>query len=166
MQGLERLHSHLQAYTRVALDTGIFLYHLVGHPRYLPLTTAILAGIEAGRWQGVTSVITLFELGTHPRRLGRSEVVRHYEILLTSFPNLEIVPVDRTVVRLAGQLYTAYAMSFINALHVGTALAYGAGTFITTDHRLTALQDRITIIVLEDFVSDNGAGEKAFEHTT
>ena len=96
----ERLARH----TVVGLDTSIFIYHLEAHPRYLRLTQALLAGIQAGRQRAVTSTVTIMELTVRPWQVDRPAVAREYEALLVHFPNLTLADVTRDVARQAAQL--------------------------------------------------------------
>ncbi len=153
MSGKEALRAQLREHTRVGLDTAIFIYHLEAHPRYLPLTTAVLVGLQAGEWEGITSVITLMELTVHPWRLGREGVARHYEVLLATFPNLTMVAVDREVAREAARLRARYNVRPADALQVAAALMHGATAFVTNDSRLSRLADRLHVLQLDAFLT-------------
>lgn len=136
----------------IGLDTSIFIYLLEDHPRYGPLAKKIFDGMEAGKWEGVTSTISLMEMTVRPWQLGRATAAREYEAILGHFPNLSIVDVDRTVARTAAQLRARYSFSPPDALQIGTSLNAGAGTFLTKDKRLSKIQELIDILVLDDFV--------------
>ena len=71
-----RLSDKLAQAGLVGLDTPVFIYHLEAHPRYLVLTKEVLAGMENGKWTGVTSVITLMEVNVRPWQLEREEAAR------------------------------------------------------------------------------------------
>lgn len=43
----------------VGLATSIFLCHLEANPNCAPLTKVVLEGMQAGKFQGVASAITL-----------------------------------------------------------------------------------------------------------
>ena len=152
MSGAERLRARLHEHARVGLDTSIFIYHLEAHPRYLPLITALLARLQAGEWEGITSVITLMELTVRPWRLGREDAARHYEVLLATFPNLTLVTVDRDVAREAARLRAKYNVRPADALQVAAALVHGATAFVTNDSRLSRLADRLTVVQLDEFL--------------
>ncbi len=154
MSGAEALRERLRVHARVGLDTSIFIYHLEAHPRYLPLTTAVLAGVQAGEWEGITSVITLMELTVRPWRLGREDVARHYEVLLATFPNLTLVAVDREVAREAARLRAKYNVRPADALQVAAARVHGATAFVTNDRRLSRLADRLVMVQLDEFLSE------------
>ena len=136
----------------IGLDTSIFIYFLEDNDRYGPLTQITINGIEKGKWQGVTSTITLMEITVRPWQLGNELVAREYEAVLVHFPNLSIVDVDRNVARAAAQLRAKYNVSPPDALQVAASLSFGAKAFLTNDKRLSRLQELIDILVLDDFV--------------
>jgi len=67
---LERFIARVAKHYVIGLDTNIFIYHLEQHPRYQPLTQALLLGVQAGRQKAITSVITVMELTVHPWKSG------------------------------------------------------------------------------------------------
>ncbi|MDP1714202.1 MAG: PIN domain-containing protein [Anaerolineales bacterium] len=136
----------------IGLDTSIFIYFLEPNPRYAPLAQITIKGIEEGKWQGVTSTITLMEITVRPWQLGREMVAREYEAILVHFPNLSIVDVDRNVARTAAQLRARYNVSPPDALQVAASVSFGAKAFLTNDKRLSRLQELIDVIVLDDFL--------------
>ena len=136
----------------IGVDTPIFIYFLEDHPRYGPLAQITINGIEKGKWQGVTSTITLMEITVRPWQLGREVAAREYEAILVHFPNLSVVDVDRNVARAAAQLRAKYNVAPPDALQVAASLSFGAKAFLTNDRRLSKLQELIDILVLDDFV--------------
>jgi len=150
---LGRLTARLQAHDVIGLDTSIFIYHFEAHPRYLPLTTAALTSIAQGERGAVTSVITLMELTVRPHQLERPVVARHYEALLTHFPNLLLVDVDRAVARRAAALRARYRVRPADALQVAASLVHHATAFLTNDRRLARLSPLLDVILLDDFLA-------------
>lgn len=136
----------------VGLDTPIFIYFLENNTRYSELTQAIISGIEKGKWEGITSTITLMEITVRPWQLEKELIAREYEAVLAHFPNLSIVDVDRNVARAAAQLRAKYNVSPPDALQVAASLSVGAKAFLTNDKRLSKLQEIIDILVLDDFI--------------
>ncbi|MEW6404414.1 MAG: type II toxin-antitoxin system VapC family toxin [Chloroflexota bacterium] len=136
----------------IGLDTPICIYFLESNERYGPLAQITINGIEKGKWQGVTSTITLMEITVRPWQLGREMAAREYETVLVHFPNLTVVDVDRNVARAAAQLRARYNISPPDALQVAASLSFGAKAFLTNDKRLTKLQEMIDVIVLDDFL--------------
>ncbi len=101
---------------------------------------------------GVTSTITLMEITVRPLSLGRQDVARKYEALLVSFPNLEIVDLDREVIRQAARLRAEYRIRPPDALQIGASLIHGVAAFITNDRLLERLQNKLEVIILDDFI--------------
>jgi len=136
----------------IGLDTSIFIYFLEDNARYGPLAQITINGIEKGKWQGVTSTITLMEISVRPWQLGQETAAREYEAILVHFPNLSIVDIDRNVARTAAQLRAKYNVAPPDALQVAASLSFGAKAFLTNDKRLSRLQELIDVLVLDDFV--------------
>ena len=149
---MDELSKRLAKAKVIGLDTPIFIYFLEDNARYGPLAQVTINGIEKGKWQGVTSTITLMEITVRPWQLGRESAAREYEAILVHFPNLSIVDVDRSVARAAAQLRAKYNVSPPDALQVAASLSFGAKAFLTNDKRLSRLQELIDVLVLDDFL--------------
>lgn len=144
------LAGRLAGHMVLGLDTSVFIYHLEAHPRYLPLTMILLAGVQAGQWRAVTSTVTLMELTVRPWQLGRAAVAREYEALLVHFPHLTVADVTRDVARRAAQLRAIYSLRPADALQVATALVHGATVFVTNDRSLARLSPVLDVVLLDD----------------
>lgn len=136
----------------IGLDTSVFVYFLENNPHYASLAEITIKGIETGKWQGVTSTITLMEITVRPWQLGNEAAAREYEAVLVHFPNLTIVDVDRDVARAAAQLRAKYKVSPPDALQVAASISYGANAFLTNDKRLSKLEDVVDVIVMDDYL--------------
>jgi predicted nucleic acid-binding protein len=148
------LRERLTAYTRIGLDSSLFIYHFEAHPTYAPLTEVIFQGIEAGNWEAVTSTITLMELTVRPWQLEREDVAREYEALLVNFPHLMIADINRDVARRAAQLRATHRLRPADALQVATTLVHQGDAFITNDRRLARLESVLDILILDDYLSE------------
>jgi predicted nucleic acid-binding protein len=82
---MERFRERLGGHSIVGLDTSIFIYHLEAHPRYQPLTQALLVGVQAGQQEAITSMVTVMELTVHPWRVGRAAVPASMRRCLSTF---------------------------------------------------------------------------------
>ena len=149
---MDKLSKRLAKAKVIGLDTPVFIFFLEENPRYGALAQITINGIEKGKWEGVTSTITLMEITVRPWQLGREAAAREYEAVLVHFPNLSVVDVDRTVARAAAQLRAKYNVSPPDALQVASSLSFGAKAFLTNDRKLSKLQELIDILVLDDFV--------------
>lgn len=144
------ISDRLADHTVIGLDTSIFIYHVEAHPRYWPLTQEVLNGVQAGRWNAITSTVTVMELTVRPWQLGRLAVAREYEALLVHFPNLMLVDVTRDVARRAAQLRARYRLRPADALQVATALLLDATAWVTNDHNLARLDPTLDVVILDD----------------
>lgn len=149
MASLER---RLANHAVIGLDTSIFIYHLEAHLDYLPLTKSVLEGVETGRWQAVTSTVTIMELTVQPWRINRPDIVRQYEALLVNFPNLQILEVSRDVARRAAQLRASYNIRPADALQVGTAIIGGATGWVSNDKKLKRLASLLDVVILDEYL--------------
>jgi len=155
----DRLITLLSSHQAIGIDTSVFLHHFDASPRYLPLTTALLAQVQSGKIRGVVSTVTIMETTVRPWQLGRDAAARQYELYLSRFPNLAIFDVDRHVARRAAQLRASHRLRPADALQVATALVHGATCFVTNDYALRRMSDALTVIILDDLL-DLGPGEE------
>jgi predicted nucleic acid-binding protein len=149
---MDWLTKRLRSIPVVGLDTAIFIYHFENNPTYLPLTRVLFSSIEMGEQKGVTSTITLMEIIVKPLALGRVDVARKYEAMLVNFPNLQVVDIDRDVIRQAARLRAEYRIRPPDALQAAASLLYGAEVLVTNDGQLKRLNDKLEVILLTDLV--------------
>jgi predicted nucleic acid-binding protein len=149
-----RFIERLRSFSVIGLDTSIFIYHFEKNLTYLPLTRELLTSIEMGKRKGVTSTITLMEIIVKPLALGQIDVARKYEAMLANFPNLDIVDLDRDIIRQAARLRAEYRIRPPDALQAGASLCSGAKVFITNDGLLKRMQDKLEVIILDDFIGE------------
>lgn len=144
------IRRRLAAHSLIGLDTSIWIYHLEGNERYLPLTTQILSAVQSGRPRGIISVVTVMELTVRPYRIQQPEVAARYEALLYHFPNARMIDVTQDIARRAAQLRGTYSLRSVDALHVATSLTAGATAWVTNDQGLRRLTPLMDVIILDD----------------
>ena len=147
------LRERLESYSRIGLDSSIFIYQFEAHPNYLPLSEQIFKQIEKKNLAGITSTITLMELSVRPWQLGREDAAREYETLLINFPNLTIVDIDREVARQAAKLRAAHLLRPADALQVASCLVHQGEAFVTNDRRLARVGKVLDLLILDDYLS-------------
>lgn len=148
-----QLSERIKPYTILGLDTSVFIYHFEKHSQYVHLTRELFFGIESGKYMGITSTITLMEILIRPLALGEQDVARKYEVLLANFPHLEMVDIDRDIIRHAAQIRAEYRLRPPDAIQISACLAKDARAFITNDRHMERLKNQIDIIILGDFSS-------------
>jgi predicted nucleic acid-binding protein len=148
------LTAALSRHSCVGIDTSIFIYHIEASPLYADAAGEALNTIAHGGFRGVTSVLTLMEIAVQPLRLRRTVAADEYEMLLASFPNLQIIDIDRGIARRAAELRAAYRLKPADALQVSACLSGGATGFLTNDKGLRRIAE-LEVVLLDDFVMSN-----------
>jgi len=134
-------------HTLVLIDTALWIYHFERHARFGSLAGKVIKRLEAGRFRGVASELTLLELTVRPLQIGRQDVADEYELLLDHFPNLELAPVTREILLLAAGLRARHRLRTPDAIQVATAIQWGATLAITNDEAWRTLPMIETIII-------------------
>lgn len=131
MVDLARLQSTLAEAELVHVDASVIGLHLMGHPRYTPLTRMLFQSMSEERVRASTSAISVYQLLVEAYRRGESETARTIEQCLTTIPGLEVVPVTSGVARQAAEVRAQLGGSTERALQIATALSVKAGTYLT-----------------------------------
>lgn len=147
-------------YRRVGLDTICFIYHLSRHPLYAPITGDLFAMIEAGRLQAVTSSLALIEILARPKELGNQAAVESYQVLLATFPNLELRRSDIAITEQAADLSVRYRLTPPEAIQLATAIVDGAEVFVGNSEALRGVRE-IKVVLLEDVRASTPSGGRA-----
>jgi predicted nucleic acid-binding protein len=135
----------------VLIDTTVWICHFEHHARFGPAAGKVIERLEAGRFRGVASELTLLELTVRPLQLGRQDVADEYELLLSHFPNLELAPVTREILLLAAGLRARHRLRTPDAIQVATAIQSGATLAITNDDAWRTLPV-IETVILSDLI--------------
>jgi predicted nucleic acid-binding protein len=115
-----------------AFDADALIYAAVpGHPLGQRVAALFrLAG--SGTTAGTGSVLLLPEVLSKPLRDGTADEIR---VLTGLLARLDLRPVDRATAELATALSSRYRLRTADATHLATAVAMGAGRFITNNRR-------------------------------
>jgi predicted nucleic acid-binding protein len=140
----------LRPHDLVGIDTSIFIYQLEDSPQHASLSNEALGALSNGVFKGVTSILTLMEVAVRPLQLGRDDVADEYELLLSAFPNLLVVDVDRACARRAAELRATYRLRPADSLQVAACLNHGATALLTNDKGLRRVQE-LQVVILDDF---------------
>lgn len=131
----------------VGIDTGIFVYLLEHHPKYLDIVETYFRQIQAGHIAAVFASIGIIELLTGPKQLGQYDIAHQYRDLLGGFPNLNIIDLNESVIDLSSDLRAQYHLSTPDAIHLASAIYSGADKFITNDKALKKVKE-IKVVLL------------------
>ena len=126
---------------KIGLDTVVFIYLLEDRGQFARRAELLLKTAEEGRTEAVFSSIGLIEVLTGPKKLGRYDLAAQYKELIAHFPHLTIAGVNERIVDLASDLRARYGIATPDAIHVATALDFGAEKFFTNDKTLRRIKE-------------------------
>jgi predicted nucleic acid-binding protein len=144
--------ARLATKARVGIDLEPFRLYLRGDERHAGLTLPLFEAVERGRVSAVTSVYTLLELLVDPYRRGDGAAVNDLNVLLPSFPHLELIALDRAIADKAASWQARHGLPQGRCVQAATALLAGADAFITHDPEVRVVEGEIDIIVLMEYL--------------
>ena len=150
--GVVELGQVLGGLRLVFLDTMVFSYQLANHPRYAPLTTVVLEAVERGAPAGLTTALTLAELLTVPAQAADRSAMLDYELFLTHFPNLTLVPLDIPLARTAAEVRAETRLPLPDAVQIAAGRLGGIDAFLTNDREWSRRVVRPQVILLDDYL--------------
>jgi predicted nucleic acid-binding protein len=121
------------AHRRILIDTSVWIYHFEENAAFGEAASRVIEELEAGKFRGLASELTLLELIVKPLQLGRQDAADDYETLLSYFPNLDLVPISRDILLDAAGLRARYRLRTPDAIQLATAFSAGATLAITND---------------------------------
>jgi len=118
------------------------------NPKYLDLVREVIRRVDRGDIEGRSSVVTLTEVLTKPKKLGDVTIETEYRSLLLSSRNFRLLPIDTDVAESAANLRARFDIRTPDALQIAAALSVNCEAFITNDARLRRVTD-LKILVLD-----------------
>lgn len=143
----DKLDRFIKKHKIIGLDSMVFIYHFEKYKNFWHKTKIIFENLEKEQFQGITSVITLIEILTKPKKEKSYFLVKEYKELLTTFPYLDIANVNFEIADLSSSLRAKYNINTPDAILIASALNAKATGFITSDVRLKKIKE-IDILVL------------------
>jgi predicted nucleic acid-binding protein len=150
--GVAELHLQLSRYSAPFLDTLLLIYLLEEHPLYVDLADVVMESIESGVSNSLTSTLTIAELLTAPTQAGDDKALRDYELYLTNFPNLLIVPLSVDLARQAARVRASTRLKMPDSIQIATALEAGADVVVGNDKRWRHRTGGLPLLLLDDFL--------------
>ena len=121
------------ALTLAYLDTNAIIRFVEGEG---DLLDDLLARVQRSSLRLYTSEFTLAEVLVAPLRDERTELIDIYESILSVGGDLEVVPVDRDVLRESARVRATLGNRGPDAIHIATAIRCECTVFISSDLRL------------------------------
>lgn len=125
----------------VGLDSSLFIYLLEQNPHYFKKVRALFSDIQTGKLDGLFANLGLIEIFTGPKQTEQYELLYKYRRLINDFPNLTITELNEPVIDIASDLRAHYKIATPDAVHIASAIVYGADTFITNDKALKKVKE-------------------------
>jgi predicted nucleic acid-binding protein len=126
----------MPSFGNIYLDTNIFIIAFENAHEISALVGELFA-VTNGKQRFTTSELTLSELLVRPYREENGDAISAYEALIKTNEWLDVLPVDRPVLRQAAILRSRFtALRLPDALHVSTALSANCTHMLTADSGL------------------------------
>jgi predicted nucleic acid-binding protein len=146
---MRKLDEVLAGVTRLGFDTSPLIYFVERHPAYVDIMREVLRRVDTGAITGYSSVVTLTEVLTQPKRVGNVTVENEYRDLLLHSRNFELVSISVFIAEQAADLRARYRLRTPDALQIAAALTTGCQAFLTNDPPLKRVTE-LRILVLDD----------------
>lgn len=133
----------------VYCDASIFIYSLESHPLYSPMLIPFWQSVQRGRITAITSELSVLEVLVKPFNQNDSTMLQCYQDLLFTTINLQLLPIDRTVLIEAAKLRATHQIRTPDAIHLASAQVCHAESILTNDLKLRT-KSIIPIVALDD----------------
>jgi uncharacterized protein len=114
------------------LDANIFIYAIINSEEMGEKARFLLQKIQQGLETAETSALTFDEVFWAIQRFNKELALEACDSLL-NFPNLDIIPADKTVAQSALNIIKEYNLAPRDAIHAATAIAEKADYIVSTD---------------------------------
>jgi predicted nucleic acid-binding protein len=143
------IDSALTGVWRLGIDTRAFIYLVGRNPNYLDRVREVFRRIDAEEIWGGSSVVTLTEVLTHPKRTHDQTLEQEYLAILLNSANFQLLDTNPTIAMIAADLRARYSLLTPDAIQIATALEAGCGAFLTNDRRLQRVME-LRVLVLDE----------------
>jgi predicted nucleic acid-binding protein len=120
---------------RVYLDANIIIHLVEGNPVHEAALSHLLRMIESGAISTVSSELSLAEALVKPYSERNQALAGIYERLFAKGKQLEVIPIDRTILREAARYRVELGIKLPDAIHLATAMTSQCRVLMTEDTR-------------------------------
>ena len=125
--------------SRVYWDSMLFIYMIEGNPQFGPRVKAVLDQMKRRGDSLCTSVFTLGEVLTGPRKVGANDVVEKVRRYFFSGGQVEMLPFTAVVSDRYSVIRATTSATPADSIHLACAAEAGVDLFLTHDKRLHKL---------------------------
>lgn len=126
--------------SRVYWDSMLFIYVIEGNPAYAPRVKALYEEMVRRGDVLCTSVFTLGEVLTGPRKVGAHDIVDRTRQFFLNSGQVELLPYTSSTADRYSVIRATTAAKSADAIHLACAAESGMELFITNDKRLHKLR--------------------------
>jgi predicted nucleic acid-binding protein len=144
-----KIDDALNGVSALGFDTAPLIYFVERNPTYLDVMRTIIQRVDAGRLAGYSSVVTLTEVLTQPKRFGNKEIENEYRSLLLRSRNFVLIGINSVIAESAAELRARHQLRTPDALQIAAALEVGCQGFLTND-RLLKRVDELRVLLLDE----------------
>lgn len=136
----------------IYVDANIFIAAAVypAEDRKFLASKQFLYRISAGEIKAMTSFLTWDELFWAVKRLAGTDIAKKEGKKFLELPNLKFCVVDEHIINKSQEIAEKYSLHPRDAIHVASAITYGAENIISDDPDFDAVSE-IKRISIEDF---------------
>jgi predicted nucleic acid-binding protein len=117
------------------LDTNIIVYAIEGKNPWSDMLRRLFHAVDAHAIHTFTSELTIAEVLAKPFELGAIDLVATYDELLAPDSLVQVIPIDRPILRSAAELCGRMRIKLADAIHVATALQSACEFMLTNDEK-------------------------------
>lgn len=133
--------SRLEEGAWVVVDTAPIIYLLEENPTFLASYLPLFEAIEAGRFHGVVSTITLAEVLGGPLKSGDEILADRYYQALTASSHWRVQEVNAPLSFMAARIRERYGLKLPDAIQVATTIYTNASALVTHDRDLSGVSE-------------------------
>jgi uncharacterized protein len=117
------------------LDTNIIVYAIEGKNPWSDMLRGLFHAVDARAIHTFTSELTVAEVLAKPFELGAIDLVATCDELLAPDSLVQVIPIDRPILRSAAELCGRMRIKLADAIHVATALQSAREFMLTNDEK-------------------------------
>jgi len=135
----------------IFIDTMFFIYHFEQNIKFLDFTSNVLSCVESGTVLCYTSYLTLMEILVKPMKEKRLELIEEYKMVFETFPNLNLMILDKDVAYKAAYFRSSYNLKPADSIQIASAVVSNADLFLTNDRELIQVKE-INICYMDETI--------------
>ena len=147
----------------IVVDSNPLLYLFEGSPLLAPFEP-LLAAIDAGRIEAVTTPVTLAEVVTGPLRSGQEPLARQYQHLLTRTPGWRLREIDAEIAVLAVRLRIRHRLKLPDAIQLAAAIQEDCHALLTHDRNFGDVSEILILGTTSSGKAPRAKGTRSPDH--